>query len=86
MKKMKHIRLVIILLTVLLAVGCGKKKKTDDIIVPSTEAPKPQGPIRMQPYDQTKDIVWLNKNYQVVIHREADDTCVYQEHLRSPVG
>ena len=74
MKKMKHIRLVIILLTVLLAVGCGKKKKTDDIIVPSTEAPKPQGPIRMQPYDQTKDIVWLNKNYQVVIHREADDS------------
>ena len=28
----------------------------------------------MQPYDQTKDIVWLNKNYQVVIHREADDS------------
>lgn len=74
MKKMKHIRLVIIFLTVLLAVGCGKKKKTDDIIVPSTEAPKPQGPIRMQPYGQTKDIVWLNKNYQVVIHREADDS------------
>ena len=71
---MKQIRLVIVLLTALLVVSCAKKKQSDDIIVPRTETPKPQGPIRMQPYDQTKDIVWLEKNYQVAIKREADDS------------
>ena len=71
---MKQIRLVIVLLTVLLTVSCAKKKQTDDIIVPRTETPKPQGPIRMQPYDQTKDIVWLEKNYHVAIKRVADDS------------
>lgn len=72
--QMKKIRLVVVLLIALLAVSCAKKKQTDDIIVPRTETPKPQGPIRMQPYDQTKDIVWLEKNYHVAIHREADDS------------
>ena len=71
---MKQIRLVILLLTVVLAVSCAKKKQTTDIIVPHVETPKPQGPIRMQPYDQTKDIEWLGKNYQVAIRREADDS------------
>ena len=47
---------------------------TDDIIVPTVEAPKPQAPIRMQPYDQTKDVIWLSKNYQVAIQRVADDS------------
>lgn len=71
---MKQIRLVVLLLTVVLAVSCAKKKQTTDIIVPHVETPKPQGPIRMQPYDQTKDIEWLGKNYQVAIRREADDS------------
>ena len=71
---MKQIRLVIVLLIAFFAVSCAKKKQTTDIIVPRTETPKPQGPIRMQPYDQTKDVVWLGKNYQVAIKREADDS------------
>jgi DNA polymerase-3 subunit alpha len=36
--------------------GCGKKKQAEDIIVPKVEVAKPQGPIRMQEYKQTKDI------------------------------
>lgn len=71
---MKQIRLVIVLLIALLAVSCTKKKQSDDIIVPRTETPEPQGPIRMQPYDQTKDIQWLGKSYQVAIKRVADDS------------
>lgn len=71
---MKQIRLIIVLLTALVVVSCAKKKQTDDIIVTKTETPKPQGPIRMQPYDQTKDIEWLGKNYQVSIKRVADDS------------
>lgn len=71
---MKTFRLLVVLLTALLIASCAKKKKTDDIIVPTVEAPKPQAPIRMQPYDQTKDVIWLSKNYQVAIQRVADDS------------
>jgi hypothetical protein len=71
---MKAIRLMTVLLTALLVASCAQKKKSNDIIVPTVETPKPQAPIRMQPYDQTKDIVWLGKNYQVAIQRVADDS------------
>jgi hypothetical protein len=71
---MKIVRLLSVLLSVLTVAGCGQKKKTDDIIVPTVEVQKPQAPIRMQPYDQTKDVVWLGKNYQVAIQRMADDS------------
>lgn len=54
--------------------GCGEKKKSDDIIAPKPEAPKPQAPIRMQNYTQTKNIVWLGRNYQVEVKRFPDDS------------
>ena len=54
--------------------GCKQKKQTEDIIVRKTEAPKPQAPIRMQEYNQVKDIQWLDREYQVNIHRTADDS------------
>ena len=58
----------------MLATGCAKKKQHDDIIVKTVETPKPQGPIKMQPYNQKKDIQWLGRDYQVVIDRVADDS------------
>ena len=54
--------------------GCKQKKQTDDIIVRKAEAPKLQAPIRMQEYHQVKDIQWLDRSYQVDIHRMADDS------------
>ena len=54
--------------------GCKQKKQTEDIIVHKTEAPKPQAPIRMQEYNQVKDIQWLDRGYQVNIRRTADDS------------
>lgn len=72
--QMKAIRLMAVLLTALLVASCAQKKKSDDIIVPTVKVTKPQAPIRMQSYDQTKDIVWLDKNYQVAIRRVADDS------------
>ena len=54
--------------------GCKQKKQTEDIIVHKTEAPKPQAPIRMQEYNQVKDIQWLDREYQVNIRRVADDS------------
>ena len=54
--------------------GCGKKKQAEDIIVPKVEVTKPQGPIRMQEYKQTKDINWLGRPYQVEVLRVPDDS------------
>ena len=59
---------------VLMIAGCGEKKKSDDIIARKVEDPKPQAPIRMQNYTQTKDVVWLGKNYQVEVKRFPDDS------------
>ena len=54
--------------------GCKQKKQTEDIIVRKTETPKPQAPIRMQDYNQVKDVEWLDRSYQVDIRRMADDS------------
>ena len=54
--------------------GCKQKKQTEDIIVRKTETPKPQAPIRMQDYNQVKDVQWLDRSYQVDIRRTADDS------------
>lgn len=54
--------------------SCKQKKQTEDIIVRKTEAPKPQAPIRMQEYNQVKDVKWLDREYQVNIRRVADDS------------
>lgn len=71
---MKLIQLSIIGLALVLTTGCAKKKQHDDIIVKTVETPKPQGPIKMQPYNQKKDIQWLGRDYQVAIDRVADDS------------
>ena len=54
--------------------GCKQKKQMGDIIVRKTEKPKPQAPIRMQDYNQVKDVEWLDRSYQVDIRRMADDS------------
>ena len=54
--------------------GCAEKKKSNDIITKKVETPKPQGPIRMQEYKQSKGVQWLGKPYQIEIHRVADDS------------
>ena len=64
-----------IVLAALMLTGCEQKKKTEDIIVPKQETVKaPQGPIRMQEYNQTKVINWLGRPYQVEICRIPDDS------------
>lgn len=67
-----------LMLTAVLALGlltgCKQKKQTEDIIVHKTEIPKPQAPIRMEPYNQEKDFKWLDRDYQVNISRTPDDS------------
>ena len=57
-----------------LMVSCKEKKQTQDIIAPRVETPKPQGPIRMQPYSDTRSIQWLDKEYKVEINRTHSDS------------
>jgi len=71
---MKKIQLLATLLIAVLAISCGKKKESQNIIVPTVEKEEPKAPIRMQPYDQKMDVEWLAKGYQVIINRQADDS------------
>lgn len=68
-------RLTLALLAALtLLTACKEKKQTQDIIAPKVEAPKLSGPIRMQPYDNTRDVQWLGKLYKVQVIRTANDS------------
>ena len=71
---MKRIQIVWLAIAAMMLINCGEKKKSDNIIAPKVEQPKLQAPIRMQEYSQTKDVRWLDKNYQVEIHRVPDDS------------
>ena len=71
---MKKIQLLAALLMAVLAISCGKKKESKDIIVPTAEVVKPKAPISMQPYSQQQEVTWLDKSYQVFINRVADDS------------
>ena len=71
---MKKIQLLAALLIAVIAISCGKKKESKDIIVPTVEVVKPKAPISMQPYNQQQEVRWLDKSYQVFIDRVADDS------------
>jgi hypothetical protein len=71
---MKRIQMLWLAVVAMMVIGCGGKKKSDDIIAPKAEQPKLQAPIRMQEYDQATNIKWLDKNYQVEIRRVPDDS------------
>ena len=71
---MKKIQLLAALLIAVIAISCGKKKESKDIIVPTVEVVKPKAPISMQPYNQQQEVEWLDKSYQVFINRVADDS------------
>lgn len=71
---MKKIQLLAALLIAVIAISCGKKKESKDIIVPTAEVVKPKAPISMQPYSQQQEVAWLDKSYQVFINRVADDS------------
>ena len=70
---MKRLIQILPLAALLLLASCSQKKKSDDIIA-KPEVVKPQAPIRMQEYKHTDDVLWLGKNYQVEVHRMADDS------------
>ena len=70
----KFVKIVFFSALAVLVASCSEKKKHEDIIAPKVEKPKPQAPIHMQEYNQTTDVKWLNKSYQVVVNRQPDDS------------
>lgn len=52
--------------------SCNEKKKSQVIIAPKPSAPKPKKTQELSSYEQTRDIEWLGKSYQVVMKRVAD--------------
>lgn len=70
----KLVKIVFFSMLAMLIASCSEKKKHDDIIAPKAEKPKPQAPVRMQEYSQATDIKWLNKDYQVEVKRQSDDS------------
>lgn len=54
--------------------GCKEKKPTQDIIAPRAEVAKPQAPVRMQDYSDTRSVVWLGKEYKVEVNRMPSDS------------
>ena len=54
--------------------ACGGKKKSDDIIAPRIVKVQPQKPIRMQSYNDEKQVEWIGKTYRVSISRQPSDS------------
>jgi hypothetical protein len=71
---MKKQLTIVALVGLAVLTGCKEKKQTQDIIAPKIEAPKVQTPIRMQPYNDTRTVAWLGKEYKVLVNRAASDS------------
>lgn len=72
MKKILSVALLAGLAVVLIA--CGSKKKNEDIIAPRIVKVQPKAPIRMQSYNDEKNVEWIGKTYQVSISRQPSDS------------
>ena len=66
--------MIMALACLLTLAGCKEKKQTQDIIAPRIEVAKPSGPIRMQPYNDQRDVKWLGKTYKVEVNRLPNDS------------
>ena len=69
----KHLTIISLAALALLS-GCKEKKTTTDIIAAPVEAPRPSGPISMQPYTDQRDVQWLGKTYSIAIDRHPNDS------------
>ena len=74
---MKKSNLSLLIAAMLLATGfsaCREKKKTDVIIAPKQETPKPKKTQAMDGYEQTRDVQWLDSHYKVTMKRVSDSS------------
>ncbi len=72
--KTNKLTLLIVGCLALTMVACSGKKKSDDIITTPVEQPKPQGPVRLQPYTDSRDVSWIGRSYHLEINRQSTDS------------
>lgn len=58
----------------LVFMACGGKKKSDNIITERAEIPKPQEPVRLQPYSDSRNVSWIGRTYHLDINRQPSDS------------
>ena len=72
---MKQVCFFAALAVVMLAsTACSEKKKSTDIITQRVETVVPQGPERMQEYNDSRKVEWIGKQYEVTVHRQPADS------------
>lgn len=54
--------------------GCGSKKKSDQIITQRVVKKAPQQPVKMQEYNDERDVPWIGKSYHVAVNRMPSDS------------
>lgn len=72
--KTNKLTLLIVGCLALTMVACSGKKKSDDIITKPVEQPKPQGPVPLQPYTDSRDVSWIGRSYHLEINRQSTDS------------
>ena len=73
-KMTKSLFMVIATGMLLSLAACGEKKKSTDIITQRVETVTPQAPERMQEYNDSRNVAWIGKQYQVTVHRQPGDS------------
>ena len=58
----------------LVLAACSEKKKSDDIITQRVVEVKPSAPIKMQEYNDSRDVEWIGKTYHITVHRQPSDS------------
>lgn len=66
--------MVTVALIMAMLASCGEKKKSDDIIAQPVVKVKPEAPVKMQEYNDERDVEWIGKTYHVVVHRQPADS------------
>lgn len=59
---------------VMALVGCGEKKKSEIIITQRVVKKAPQQPVKMQEYNDERNVPWIGKTYHVAISRTPSDS------------
>ena len=54
--------------------GCGSKKKSDQIITQRVVKKAPQQPVKMQEYNDEREVPWIGKSYHVAVSRMPSDS------------
>ena len=72
---MKKAFMIVMAASLVIAMGsCGNKKKSDQIITQRIVKKAPQQPVKMQEYNDERDVPWIGKSYHVAISRMPSDS------------